>query len=488
LYKKEGEAVNWVESAMWNGTLAVMEAAVLTLCTWFFLSHMEQSIDGNKKIRFAMLLLYGIGYAGLTFGMNGNPYINLALPAFMIVMTAATGFCMYSHRRLSCFYYFLFPVTVIAAQILIGYLVIGYMSARWGTFVFDYYLANVMLIIRQLTEILLTGVWVVMLNRQKYEDVKGVWFAGLFLPPVVSAFIIFSLICIGNVFMQMYGVFLIITDILLLVSMNLYIWFLFSYQSKNKKLKAELEIQRKLSEMQYQYYERVEQQYLSSRKMIHDMRNHLQSIEALTEQDGMKGKEYIKDMHQMLDSYTLVRYTDNRMLNIILNEKAKEAEEAGIAMDIRIGKIRLLHVRDMDITTIFANLLDNALEAAGQAEGERRIRIRADVFHEFVAMRIQNTIAGSNERSGMTGAGRGNVKSELGAALNKAPDETGLCGKNAEKNHIEKRHMGLGLENVRHALEKYGGGMMTEAAGDEFIVNLTIPDASGVEEETSICE
>ena len=142
----------------------------------------------------------------------------------------------------------------------------------------------------------------------------------------------------------------------------------------------------------------------------------------------------------------------------------------------------------MDITTIFANLLDNALEAAGQAEGERRIRIRADVFHEFVAMRIQNTIAGSNERSGMTGAGRGNVKSELGAALNKAPDETGLCGKNAEKNHIEKRHMGLGLENVRHALEKYGGGMMTEAAGDEFIVNLTIPDASGVEEETSICE
>ena len=80
--------------------------------------------------------------------------------------------------------------------------------------------------------------------------------------------------------------------------LNLYIWFLFSYQSRNKKLKAELEIRRRLSEMQYQYYERVEMQYLSSRKMIHDMRNHLQAIEALAEQREGGGiyKGYTSDV------------------------------------------------------------------------------------------------------------------------------------------------------------------------------------------------
>ncbi len=485
--------MSWVESAMWNGMLAVMEVVVITLCTGFFLSRMEQSIDRKKRSRLAMLLLYGIGYAGITFGMEGSSDINLALPAFMIVMTAVTGFCMYSRRRLSCFYYFLFPVTVIVAQVLIGYLVIGYMSVRWGIFIFDYYLANVTLIIRQLTEILLTGVWVVLLNRRKYEDVKGVWFAGLFLPPLVSAFIIFSLICIGNVYMQMYGVFLIIIDILLLVSMNLYIWFLFSYQSRNKKLKAELEIRRRLSEMQYQYYERVEMQYLSSRKMIHDMRNHLQAIEALAEQDREKGEEYIRDMHQMLDSFTLVCYTDNRMLNIILNEKAKEAKELGIAIDIRIGEVRLFHIRDMDITTIFANLLDNALEAARQAEGERRIRVRADVFHEFAAVRIQNTIADPGGASGGMDKGSEKVKREEEAAVTKASGRAEVWGKNGENETdaagagtAERKHMGIGLENVRHTLERYGGGMMTEVIGNEFIVNLTIPDASreGGREET----
>ena len=163
--------------------------------------------------------------------------------------------------------------------------------------VFDYASENTGLLIRQLTEILLTGVWVVLLNRKKYEHVRGIRFAGLFLPPAVSVFIIFSLLYIGDVFVQLYGAYLIILNILFLILMNLYIWYLFSYQSQNKKLRAELEIRKKQSEMQYRYYEKVEQRYRSSRKMVHDMRNHLQAIEALKEQDAAQGKEYVRSMH-----------------------------------------------------------------------------------------------------------------------------------------------------------------------------------------------
>lgn len=433
--------MSWVESAIWNEALGIMETFVVTLCTWFFLSHTERSIERKAGLRFAMLCLYWAGFTGIIFWVRDNSYINLALPVYMVVMTEAAGCFLYNRGRIYRFYYFLFPLTIVAVQILIGCLVLGYMSARWGTFVFDYYLSNVALIVRQLAEILATGVWAVLLCRRKYEDVRGVWFAGLFLPPMVSAFIIFSLIFIGNVFMQMYGVFLIIVDIFLLVSMNFYIWYLFSYQAKNKKLEAELEIWRKQSEMQYRYYERVEAQYLSSRKMIHDMRNHLQAIEALNDQDAAKGKAYMKDMHQMLDSFGLVSYTDERMLNIILNDKAKAAKELGIGMDIRIGEICLGHVRDMDITTIFGNLLDNALEAAGRAEGERWIQVRADGYHEFAVVRIRNP----------------------------------RCENGAKGTDNETGHMGIGLDNVRHTLEKYGGGMMAESSGDEFTVNLTIP-------------
>lgn len=277
---------------------------------------------------------------------------------------------------------------------------------------------------------------------------KGIRFAGLFLPPAVSVFIIFSLISIGDVFMQMYGAFLIILDIFFLVVMNLYIWFLFSYQSKNKKLEAELKIRMKQNELQYQYYEMVEQQYQSSRKMIHDMRNHLQAIEELRKQDAEQGREYVKDMQGMLDSLSIVNYTDSRMLNIILNDKAKAAKSKGIEMDVRIGRISLEHIRDMDITAIFANLLDNALDAAQQAEGERWIKMRMDTFHDFAVMKLENSMS-------VQKAGKADIKQEREG---------------------ERKHMGIGLENVRLTLEKYGGGILTETVGSKFVVNITIPE------------
>ncbi len=444
-----GEKMSWVESGIWNEMFMGMETAVLTLCTWFFMSRTEQDRSEKRKKRWGAAVLYWMGLAGITFGFQNNEFIHLLLLVYMVFMTTLAGRRLYNRGRMYRFYYFLFPVTMVTVRIFVIYMVFAYMSSRWGSMIFDYTLANTASVIRQLTEILLTGAWVVVLNRKKYENVKGMQFAGLFLAPAVSVFIIFSLIYTGDVFVQMYGAFLIILNILALVIMNLYIWYLFSYQSKNKKLRAELEIRKKQSEMQYQYYEKVEQRYQSSRKMVHDMRNHLQAIEALQEQDADKGKEYVKDMHRMLDSFGIVNYTENRMLNIILNDKAEEAQKNGIGMEIRIGEIRLEHIRDMDMTTIFANLLDNALEAAEQVEGKRMIRVQADTFRDFTVVKIRNPMP-------------------CGSAA------TGTESSPAKKGR--KSHMGIGLENVRYTLETYGGGMMTEIQEGEFVVSITIPE------------
>ncbi len=441
--------MSWIEYGIWNEILMCMETFVLTLCTWFFMSRTEQDQSEKKKYRWGAAILYWMGLAGITFGFQDSRSVHLILLVYMVFMTMLAGRLLYNRGRIYRFYYFLFPVTMVTIRIFVIYMVFAYMSSRWGSMIFDYALTNTALVIRQLTEILLTGAWVVVLNRKKYENVKGMQFTGLFLAPAVSMFIIFSLIYTGDVFVQLYGAFLIILNILALVIMNLYIWYLFSYQSKNKKLRAELEIRKKQSEMQYQYYEKVEQRYQSSRKMVHDMRNHLQAIEALQEQDADKGKEYVKDMRRMLDSFGIVNYTENRMLNIILNDKAEEAQKNGIGMEIRIDEIRLEHIRDMDMTTIFANLLDNALEAAEQVVGKRMIQVQADTFHDFTVVKIRNSMP------------------------------CGSAAKGTESSSVKKdrkSHMGIGLENVRDTLETYGGGMMTEIQEGEFVVSITIPE------------
>ena len=477
--------MSWIEYGIWNEILMCMETFVLTLCTWFFMSRTEQDQNEKKKYRWGAAILYWMGLAGITFGFQDSRSVHLILLVYMVFMTMLAGRLLYNRGRIYRFYYFLFPVTMVTIRIFVIYMVFAYMSSRWGSMIFDYALTNTALVIRQLTEILLTGAWVVVLNRKKYENVKGMQFAGLFLAPAVSVFIIFSLIYTGDVFVQMYGAFLIILNILALVIMNLYIWYLFSYQSKNKKLRAELEIRKKQSEMQYQYYEKVEQRYQSSRKMVHDMRNHLQAIEALQEQDADKGREYVKDMHRMLESFGIVNYTENRMLNIVLNDKAEEAQKSGIGMEIRIDEIRLEHIRDMDMTTIFANLLDNALEAAEQVVGKRMIQVQADTFHDFTVVKIRNSMA-----CGGAATGTQSPQMEMGDAVEnlEEPDvqlmsqedesqtKQGIDALEQKEKKGRKSHMGIGLENVRHTLEKYGGGMMTEALEGEFVVSITIPE------------
>lgn len=477
--------MSWIEYGIWNEILMCMETFVLTLCTWFFMSRTEQDQSEKKKYRWGAAILYWMGLAGITFGFQDSRSVHLILLVYMVFMTMLAGRQLYNRGRMYRFYYFLFPVSMVTVRIFVIYMVFAYMSSRWGSMIFDYALTNTALVIMQLTEILLTGAWVVVLNRKKYENVKGIQFAGLFLAPAVSVFIIFSLIYTGDVFVQMYGAFLIILNILALVIMNLYIWYLFSYQSKNKKLRAELEIRKKQSEMQYQYYEKVEQRYQSSRKLVHDMRNHLQAIEALQEQDSAKGREYVKDMHRMLDTLGIVNYTENRMLNIILNDKAEEAQKAGIGMEIRIGEIRLEHIRDMDMTTIFANLLDNALEAAEQAAGKPMIRVQADTFHDFTVVKIRNSMP-----CGGAATGAQSPQMEMGDTVEhlEEPDvqlmsqedesqtKQGIDALEQKEKKGRKSHMGIGLENVRHTLEKYGGGMMTEALEGEYVVSITIPE------------
>ena len=151
----------------------------------------------------------------------------------------------------------------------------------------------------------------------------------------------------------------------------------------------------------------------------------------------------------MLDSFAQRQYTDSHMLNIILNDKAETARQKNIRMEVSIGKIRLGHMKDMDVTTVFANLLDNALEAAERSGDKRYITVKADSFREFSVVKICNSYDPA-----------------------------------ADKNGKDSVHRGIGLGNVRQTLKRCGGGMDIEEKDREFAVSITIPGPEGDAAET----
>ena len=101
---------------------------------------------------------------------------------------------------------------------------------------------------------------------------------------------------------------------------------------------------------------------------------------------------------------------------------------------------KLDFLSDMDVTAIFANLLDNALEAR-EREREFRLKIQGEQIQDFTVVEISNTFRGVYQK--------------------------GRSGKEG--------HEGLGLMNVRQAVEKYRGQMRVLSGEDTFTVTLVFP-------------
>lgn len=275
----------------------------------------------------------------------------------------------------------------------------------------------------------------------------------LLVLPACSLFILYSLMELMLVYVTLDGMGLILANIFVLLLLNVYLLYLAGYLFQARRLKQEMEIFQVQNEAQFHYYEELERKYRESRKIFHDMKNHLQAVEQLYEEkDKEAGDHYVQDLYHLLNKLGEKYYSSNHMLNIILNEKLSAAAEAGIKVTAEVGDALFNDIKDIDITTIFANLLDNAVEAASKAGEGAFLQIKVDTVQDFRVIQIRNSSAGK-EKVGKERAEK---------------DRTG-------KDRAGKGHEGLGLANVRCTLEKYHGSLELSMAGKEFRVSVMIP-------------
>lgn len=275
----------------------------------------------------------------------------------------------------------------------------------------------------------------------------------LLVLPACSLFILYSLMELMLVYVTLNGVGLILANIFVLLLLNVYLLYLAGYLFQARRLKQEMEIFQVQNEAQFHYYEELERKYRESRKIFHDMKNHLQAVEQLyQEKDKEAGDHYVQDLYHLLNRLGEKYYSSNHMLNIILNEKLSAATEAGIKVTAEVGDALFNDIKDIDITTIFANLLDNAVEAASKAGEGAFLQLKVDTVQDFRVIQIRNSSAGT-ESTGTQKAGK---------------DSAG-------KERTGREHEGLGLANVRCTLEKYHGSLELSTAENVYRVSVMIP-------------
>ncbi len=233
--------------------------------------------------------------------------------------------------------------------------------------------------------------------------------------------------------------------ILILINMgciliaDLYFSYFARFVEENSQLKIKLKLLEQQSILQYEFYEEQGEKYNESVKILHDVNKHLKMIENLYEakKDDM-AKTYAKEIGQMLVPLSLEDYTNNPILNVLLNDKKRIASLHSIGFNLDIGIVDLGFMEPFEVTTVFGNLLDNAIEACDLVPNHRYIDMKLDKYNEFIVINISNCTM---------------------------PIEKWSFGKPVSR---KGKNHGIGLLNVENIIKKYNGSMVLEEANKKF--------------------
>lgn len=138
---------------------------------------------------------------------------------------------------------------------------------------------------------------------------------------------------------------------------------------------------------------------------------------------------YLEQYCKQLPDHSLITFCENIDANIVLSHYAQEAERLGIAYSVVANIPASCPVEDHDLSVLFGNLLENAVDACVASKTTARsIFVRAVYEKGSLCIAIDNTFDGK---------------------IMQDPDGTFLSSKHAGK--------GLGTVSVRTIASKYHG-------------------------------
>ncbi len=193
-------------------------------------------------------------------------------------------------------------------------------------------------------------------------------------------------------------------------------------------------------------YQELQKKYAETCKIAHDINRHVSSLKALIETDGSSGKaqKYLSELTEESNCLYPAIKNQNPMMEIILNTTNAKCLSNNIEFSMSIEDFEMPFISDMDMTTIFSNLLDNAIESCREvAKSRRKIRMIMRAQMGLIVIKITNPCADFNISD---------IK----------------FGRSTKKNHS-----GIGLSNVRKAVEKYEGIMNVKNENNMFCVSIT---------------
>jgi signal transduction histidine kinase len=220
------------------------------------------------------------------------------------------------------------------------------------------------------------------------------------------------------------------------------------------RLKYETDIIKQQNALQITHYNEMMDNYIHYRRLVHDIRKHMTILTEITAAGNEHYNDYAAALNEKMDMLFDEFQTKSPILSIVMTQKIRAAKTNGIKLVLRVEDVDISFMDNIDITALFANLWDNAIEACLILPPPARVinvsLLRRD---EIIIIQFENSFDGKYKFDGI-------------------PDNTPMVSTKGDG------HAGLGLSIIKAVAKKYSGHFIVKTADQIFTATVMISQDS----------
>ncbi len=215
--------------------------------------------------------------------------------------------------------------------------------------------------------------------------------------------------------------------------------------------RMEAEKMKQILEMQHESYRISSESMDLVNRKYHDLKHQIEFLKNSTSDE--ERRKYLDQMEEEVRVFESQNRTGNEVLDAILASKGLRCQEAGIEFHIVADGEAISFLKKTDISALFGNILDNAIEALQKVpEGERLLRLIVAGKQGFLKIAEENRCAED-------------LTIQDGFPVTTKTEEAG--------------YHGFGVRSIRAITESYDGILEVETEDGWFTLNILIPIPQG---------
>ncbi len=220
----------------------------------------------------------------------------------------------------------------------------------------------------------------------------------------------------------------------------------FQFQMQMLQTRFEADTLRSMLNMQYTSYKLSRDSIDLVNQKYHDLKHQIALLKA---EAGSGSAVRLEQMENEIRIYETQNRTGSRVLDTVLTVKSLYCQKKGIDLKVIADGTQLEFMDDMDVSALFGNMLDNAIESVKNQDSPEKRTVRLYLAREKQFVRIcQENYCGERIlfRDGL-------------------PQTT----------KKDQRIHGYGMKSIRSIVEKYQGTMRAEQKNDWFVLRILLP-------------